>query len=75
MFGFKVLGRRWVADTETGVVLGSFYFDYSGISSLAGSIGTNLFLHEYFKIEAGKLAYIFAPMKNLSGGAAKANIF
>jgi len=53
-------GRRWTVDTETGVVLGAFYFDYSGIASRAGK---NLFLHEYFKVDKAGLLYIFAPMR------------
>ncbi|TID26542.1 hypothetical protein E2P81_ATG01012 [Venturia nashicola] len=72
MFGFAVKGRRWVADVETGVVLGNFYFDYTGLASLATQ---NLYLHEYFKVDAGKLAYIFAPMKNIPKAQAQANIF
>lgn len=55
VFGFTTRGRRWTVDTETGVVVGAFYFDYGS--------GNNLFLHEYFKIQAGALAYILAPMK------------
>jgi hypothetical protein len=72
VFGFLVKGRRWVADTETGVVLGIFYFDYAGI---AASSPQNLFLHEYIKVDAGKLAYIFAPMKNIPKATASAKIF
>lgn len=72
MFGFAVKGRRWVADVETGVVLGNFYFDYTGLAALATN---NLYLHEYFKIEAGKLAYVFAPMKNIPKAQASAAIF
>jgi hypothetical protein len=72
MFGFAVKGRRWVADVETGVVLGNFYFDYTSIAALATS---NLYLHEYFKVDAGKLAYIFAPMKNIPKAQAAAQIF
>ncbi|KAE9989688.1 hypothetical protein EG327_002369 [Venturia inaequalis] len=72
MFGFAVKGRRWVADVETGVVLGNFYFDYTGLAALATQ---NLYLHEYFKVEAGKLAYIFAPMKNIPKAQASAAIF
>jgi hypothetical protein len=71
VFGFDVKGRRWVADTDTGVVLGVFYFEVAR----AAGLGTNLFLHEYFKIEAGVLAYIFAPMKNIPRNDAKASLF
>lgn len=67
MFGFTVKGRRWVADTETGVVLGAFYFDYGS--------GSNLFLHEYFKVQDGTLAYIFAPMKNIPHAQASLSTF
>ena len=35
----------------------------------------NLFLHEYIKVDAGKLAYIFAPMKNIPKKDASAKIF
>jgi hypothetical protein len=67
MFGFTVRGRRWVVDTETGVGLGVFYFDYGP--------GSNLFLHEYFKVQAGALSYIFAPMKNIPHAQASAKTF
>jgi hypothetical protein len=65
-------GRRWTVDTETGVVLGAFYFDYSGIASRAGK---NLFLHEYFKVDKAGLLYIFAPMKNIPPAQAAAQLF
>jgi hypothetical protein len=55
-FKFNTRGRRWTVDTDTGVVLGAFYFEYSR------SAGKNLFLHEYFKVDKGGLRYIFAPM-------------
>jgi hypothetical protein len=67
VFGFTVRGRRWTVDTETGVVLGAFYFDYGS--------GSNLFLHEYFKVQAGTLAYILAPMKNIPHAQAALNTF
>jgi hypothetical protein len=67
VFGFTVRGRRWVADTDTGVVLGVFYFDYGP--------SQNLFLHEYFKVQDGTLAYIFAPMKNIPHAQASAKTF
>jgi hypothetical protein len=77
MFGFDAKGRRWVVDVETGVVLGQFYFDYmKGGWTAAGSLLPNqLFLHEYFKVEKGKLAYIFAPMKNIPKAQAAATVF
>jgi hypothetical protein len=37
--------------------------------------GTKLFLHEYFKVEAGKLAGIYAPMTNIPGAQASADTF
>lgn len=60
IFGFSTRGRRWTVDTETGVVLGAFYFEFSGLRALLSA--KNLFLHEYFKVDKGALAYIFAPM-------------
>jgi hypothetical protein len=89
-FGFLTRGRRFVADTETGVVLGIFYFDYGGKGPAKGSTtseylgieppgtvagGSKLFLHEYFKVEAGGLAAIYAPMKNIAGAQAAAKTF
>lgn len=68
VFGFTTRGRRWTVDTETGVVQGAFYFDYPIIS-------TNLFLHEYFKVHNGTLAYILAPMKNIPHVQAALNTF
>jgi len=67
VFGFTVQGRRWVADIDTGVVLGVFFFNYG--------TGSNLFLHEYFKVQSGTLAYIFAPMKNIPHAQAALNTF
>jgi hypothetical protein len=77
MFGFDVKGRRWVADVETGVVLGQFYFGYleGGFTSLGNLLPAQLFLHEYFKVDKGKLAYIFAPMKNIPKDQASATVF
>jgi hypothetical protein len=75
VFGFTTKGRRWVADTETGVVLGQFYFDYSKYGAAAMAAPFNLFLHEYIKVDAAKLAYIFAPMKNLATKDATAQLF
>ena len=34
-----------------------------------------LFLHEYFKVEAGVLAGIYAPMKNIAAAQASAETF
>jgi hypothetical protein len=87
VFNFLVRGRRWVVDTQTGVVLGAFYFD-SGLGPLTDtSVGpgapgpdnkaknTRLFLHEYFKIEAGVLAGIYAPMKTIPAAQATTQTF
>jgi hypothetical protein len=93
-FGFLTRGRRWVADPDTGVVLGAFYFDYNGKGPGGKGAGgasspeapgtpvpgaksgaSNLFLHEYFKVEAGGLAAIYAPMKNIPGSQASAATF
>jgi hypothetical protein len=67
VFNFPVKGRRWVADTDTGVVLGIFYFDTGK--------ATTLFLHEYFKVHQGALSYIFAPMKHIPPAQAFARNF
>jgi hypothetical protein len=41
-----------------------------------GTVGASmLFLHEYFKVEAGGLAAIYAPMKNIPGKQASAQTF
>jgi len=62
-FKQPVTNRRWVADTQTGVVLGGFYFDKPA------RFGYNygLWLNEYFKIDGGKLSGIQACMKELGG--------
>jgi len=76
VFGFDVRGRRWVADEETGVVLGIFYFDLSPWGTAISQIlPTNLFLHEYMKVDKGGLAYIYAPMKWVPKADAQATIF
>ncbi|KAF1991783.1 hypothetical protein K402DRAFT_388330 [Aulographum hederae CBS 113979] len=66
MFDWAVINRRWVADTQTGVVLGMFNFDYANKFKVGEvAVPFTLWLHEYFKVEAGKLSFIYAPMKNL----------
>jgi hypothetical protein len=90
MFGFLTRGRRWVADVDNGVVLGAFYFDYGakGPKGATGTVGpgapsggggggkaSKLFLHEYFKVEQGGLAAIYAPMKNIAGAQASLQTF
>lgn len=69
MFGWPVRGRRWVVDTETGVVLGAFYFDYYAKFKRESA----LWLHEYFKVQEGKMSYIYAPMKNLPAPGGRFN--
>lgn len=63
-FKYPVLGRRWVVDTETGVVLGMFFFDKQKVQ---GASAQNLQLHEYFKVDAGKIDQIFAVMNQFPG--------
>jgi len=88
VFNFLTRGRRWVVDTDTGIVLGAFYFDYGGTAPADPNVGpgappggevkgraVKLFLHEYFKVEAGALAGIYAPMKNIPGAQATAATF
>jgi len=88
-FNFLTRGRRWVVDTETAVVLGTFYFDRNNIPPMTDpNLGpgapvespdrgnsTKLFLHEYFKVEAGALAAIFAAMKYIPASQASAVTF
>lgn len=62
MFKQPVRDRRWVADTETGNVLGAFYFD----KMAAKGVNYGLFLNEYFKIIGGKMSGIQAVMKEVS---------
>jgi hypothetical protein len=71
-FDFNVQGRRFTVDTETGVVLGAFYFDSKGTQAL---VNKQLFLHEYFKVEKGGLKYIYAPMIGLPSAQATAEIY
>jgi hypothetical protein len=40
MFGFTVKGRRWVVDTDTGVTLGVFYFEYSTTGKPLTTLGS-----------------------------------
>jgi hypothetical protein len=72
LFIWPVTDRRWVADTQKGVVMGSFFFNYrdgkgtmnkQGIRSANGTTG--LWLHEYFKIREGKIVDVWAAMQTL----------
>jgi hypothetical protein len=72
-FGFDVKGRRWVGNTETGVVLGIFRFYYVK-QGWKAQLGVNFYLHEYFKVVGGGLAYLYAPMKGVPTVDAKATI-
>jgi hypothetical protein len=72
LFIWPVTDRRWVADTQKGVVMGSFFFHYrdgkgtmnkQGIRSANGTTG--LWLHEYFKIREGKIVDVWAAMQTL----------
>ncbi|KAF2405598.1 hypothetical protein EJ06DRAFT_546038 [Trichodelitschia bisporula] len=71
-FGFGVFNRRFVADTLTGVVLGQFWFEYSGARV---SMPTRLYLHEYFKVDAARLRYVLAPMKGIPKAQAAAEVW
>jgi hypothetical protein len=71
-FIWPVTDRRWVADTKTGVTMGSFFFHYrngTGILNQRGirsnSSKTGLWLHEYFKVQDGKLISVSAAMQTL----------
>jgi hypothetical protein len=72
MFIWPVTDRRWVADKQKGVVMGSFFFHYrdgkglmnkQGIRSSNGTTG--LWLHEYFKIKDGNIVDVWAAMQTL----------
>lgn len=67
LFGFSSKNRRYVADTETGVVLGSFYF--------ANEDPATLFVHEYFKVNEGKLAEALAVMTTIPQAQAAAAVY
>jgi hypothetical protein len=70
--------RRWVADTETGVVLGLFYFSHrkdplvDGFDKEWGN-----WLNEFFKIQGGRMVAVQALMlfvkdkKDISSGVTK----
>jgi hypothetical protein len=87
-FNYLSRGRRYVVDTDTSIILGAFFFDFGGTPPNSTSIGPGapvdpdagadqikLFLHEYFKVEAGALVGIYAPMKRIPGPQATAKIF
>jgi hypothetical protein len=70
--------RRWVADTETGVVLGLFYFSHRKtplVDSFDKAWGN--WLNEFFKIQDGKMVGVHAIMlfvrdkKDTSSGVTK----
>ena len=72
LFQWPVTDRRWVADTKTGVVMGSFFFHYRNGTGLMNKMGvrtsnttTGLWLHEYFKVRDGKIVDVSAAMQTL----------
>jgi hypothetical protein len=74
LFRWPVTDRRWVADIKTGVVMGSFFFHYKNGKGKMSQMGlkdrgpdskVGLWLHEYFKIEAGRIVAVSAAMKTL----------
>jgi hypothetical protein len=74
LFKWPVTDRRWVADPSTGVVMGSFFFHYKdgkgkmsqmGLKDRGPDSKVGLWLHEYFKIENGKIVDVSAAMKTL----------
>lgn len=70
--------RRWVADTETGVVLGMFYFSHRK-EPLTDKFDMEWgnWLNEFFKIREGKMVGVHAIMlfvrdkKDVSSGVSK----
>jgi hypothetical protein len=74
LFKWPVTDRRWVADSRTGVVMGSFFFHYKdgkgkmsqmGLKDRGPDSKVGLWLHEYFKIDRGKIVAVSAAMKTL----------
>ena len=72
LFKWPVTDRRYVVDATTGVAMASFFFHYKlgkgkmmeqGIRPANGTTG--LWLHEYFKIEDGKIVNVQAAMQTL----------
>jgi hypothetical protein len=53
MMGFPVYARRWVVDTQTGVVQGTYY--YAGAKAMGG-----LFTHEFFAVKDGYIQQVQA---------------
>ena len=73
MFKWPVTDRRYVVDTTTGVAMASFFFHYrlgKGKMMQQGirpaNMTTGLWLHEYFKIQDGKIITIQAAMQTLA---------
>jgi hypothetical protein len=62
---FPVEFRRFYADTTTGVGLGSFQFSTLGNSTRKARGFKALWLHEYFKVDDGKIQQIAAVMNNV----------
>lgn len=74
LFQWPVTDRRWVVDTMTGVVMGSFFFNYRDGKGKLSQMGTpnrgpdsevGNWLHEYFRIVDGKIVEVVAAMKIL----------
>ncbi|KAF1810000.1 hypothetical protein P152DRAFT_493761 [Eremomyces bilateralis CBS 781.70] len=63
LFRYPIPTRRWVVDRDLGVVLGMFAFD----KSRRAGRSEWLYLHEYFKAESGRAAWIEAAMHTLYG--------
>jgi hypothetical protein len=62
---FPVEYRRYYADTKTGVVLGNFLFSTLGNSTRKARGFKALWVHEYFKLDQGKIQQIVAAMSNV----------
>jgi len=57
-------GRRWYIDTKTGIALGNFAFAYE---KQFGGLMPTLWLHEYMKVQDGKIMGIHAVMTYMYG--------
>ncbi|KAF2672738.1 hypothetical protein BT63DRAFT_475347 [Microthyrium microscopicum] len=61
LFQTNISQRRWYIDTKTGTALGNFVFDQS---KYPAGLLPQLWLHEYFKVDQGKIFEIFAAMES-----------
>ena len=62
----QVVNRRYLVDEAAGVVLGAVVFNrHPGAKRADGSPQLRLLVHEYFTVQDGRFAGIYAAMQNL----------